>query len=296
MESQYGKLQYNQDVVEHLAQKLMLFTSKKDHHYSVIEPSKISVGFPQLKNQQTENSLRREVSRLKTLGNRSRPLVVRPTEDPGQYQAICGASILDAAQSGATNSLTCYVANFSDLEAAYLAAMEVIVCSGASAIDHALAFSLLSRAGLTHEKIAGEIQRSRSHVTNSIRLLNLPKSIQILIKGGNLDFAKARPLCGIEAPGVQIQLARKIINDGLTAVQVSKAVADYKSSKLKNTPINLDAVLDVQRLKEIVSEQTGLPCAIVKTDSGNWQLGLITQTQEDLLLLLERLGVDIDLM
>ncbi len=119
-----------------------------------------------------------------------------------------------------------------------------------NAMEEAEAFEqLINACGLTHEELARKMGKSRSAITNTLRLLKLEKSVQDLVKEGKLSAGHARALLH-EPVGKQLSLARNIIENSLNVRQTEKIGARTKGKSIEPLPSrnpNLDAFLDQMR-------------------------------------------------
>ena len=113
----------------------------------------------------------------------------------------------------------------SDVESLELALVENVVRQQLNPVDEAFALKvLLEDLGVTQEKLAARVGRSRSAIANKIRLLDLPASIQESLAGGVLSEGHARALLSLEGRGEQVRLARRIAERGLSVRQVEEEV------------------------------------------------------------------------
>lgn len=142
------------------------------------------------------------------------PLIVRPITGTDTYEIVAGERRWRAAQIAQVHSLPAVVRNFNDTEVLEVAIIENIQRADLNAIEEAAGFrQLMDRFGHTQEKIAEALSKSRSHVANLLRLLNLPLDVQGLIREGKLSAGHARALITTTDPSA---LARTIIEKGLS--------------------------------------------------------------------------------
>lgn len=96
--------------------------------------------------------------------------------------------------------------------------------SGANPLDEAIVLrSLIEDQGLTHADVARRVSRSRSHVTNLLRLLNLPHAVQEMIRAGQLTPGHARGVLRLRQADAQVKMARRIVNEQLSVRGVERA-------------------------------------------------------------------------
>jgi ParB family chromosome partitioning protein len=262
--------------------------------YSKLPVTELEPGRFQSRKSFDQNSLRELADSLKATEINFVPVVVRPL-DEGRYEIICGERRWRAAQMIGLESLLCCIGNFSDQQANYLCAVENIQRENLNPVEQAEAYKRLSDAGLTHQEMAEELGQSRSHITNYLRLLTLPLQVRSALVKGDLSFAQARPLCSLDSPGIQKRIASDAIRLGWSVKKIEQAISAAKlelNAATISRPGKGSEDVDIARLRNLVSEQTGYPCVIVRTQSGGWQLGLSATSTEEFSGILERLGVN----
>ena len=150
------------------------------------------------------------------------PLVVRrigATEpDAPRYELIAGERRLRAARAAGLEAVPVVVRELDDRAAQEMSLVENIVREDLNAVEEGLAFfRLVEHFALTHDGIAARVGKSRSYVSNAIRLLELPKPILKMIAMRELTAGQARPLLAIESPEKQLSAARRIAAVGISA-------------------------------------------------------------------------------
>lgn len=142
------------------------------------------------------------------------PLIVRPVAGTDSYEIVAGERRWRAAQIAQVHRLPVIVRNFDDTEVLEVAIIENIQRADLNAIEEAAGFrQLMDKFGHTQEKIAEALSKSRSHIANLLRLLNLPTDVQTFIREGKLTAGHARALITTQNPS---ELARTIIEKGLS--------------------------------------------------------------------------------
>jgi len=150
------------------------------------------------------------------------PLVVRrigATEpDAPRYELIAGERRLRAARAAGLEAVPVVVRELDDRAALEMSLVENIVREDLNAVEEGLAFfRLVEHFALTQDEIAARVGKSRSYVSNAIRLLVLPKPILKMIAMRELTAGHARPLLAIESPEKQLSAARRIAAVGISA-------------------------------------------------------------------------------
>jgi len=153
------------------------------------------------------------------------PIVVRRVEGSG-YQLVMGERRLRAAALAGLGSVTAIVRETADDELLRDALLENIHRVQLNPLEEAAAYDqLLVEFGVTHEELAGRLGRSRSQITNTIRLLRLPVPVQRRVAAGVLSAGHARALLGLEDTGAQEALATRIVAEGLSVRATEELVA-----------------------------------------------------------------------
>lgn len=163
------------------------------------------------------------------------PLIVRPhPDDPALFQIVAGERRWRAAQMAQLHELPVIIRDFSDTEMLEVAIIENIQRADLNAIEEAASFKqLMERFGHTQEKLAEALNKSRSHIANLLRLLNLPDQVQELVKEGKLTAGHARAL--VTAPNAS-QLARRVIDKGLSVRETETMVRELAEPGTSRTP------------------------------------------------------------
>ncbi|MFN4275939.1 MAG: ParB/RepB/Spo0J family partition protein [Ferrovibrio sp.] len=155
------------------------------------------------------------------------PLLVRKSATPGNYEIIAGERRWRAAQIAKLHTLPAVVKEISDRDALEIGLIENLQREDLNAVEEAGAFlKLTDEFGYSAEQIAQVIGKSRSHVANIMRLLQLPKPVVQMITEGKLSAGQARPLIGHP---LAEQLAQRIIEGSLSVREVEKLVAVGKA-------------------------------------------------------------------
>jgi ParB family chromosome partitioning protein len=158
------------------------------------------------------------------------PLLVRPLED-GRYQLVAGERRWRAARRAGVDMVPALVRDATEIASAEQALIENLHREDLSALEEAAAYQqLIEDFGLTHEVLASRVGKSRSAITNTLRLLALPPGIQQLLAEGRLSAGHARALLATPDRSFQEQLARRAASDGWSVRAVEEAVRDRGGS------------------------------------------------------------------
>lgn len=161
------------------------------------------------------------------------PIVVRKKTGGGGYELIAGERRLRAIRDVlGRETVTAQVIEADDATVREMALLENLQRDDLNPIEEALAYQELHRElGMTHEAIAERLQMSRPKITNAIRLLELPEEIKRLVAGGELAAGSARAILGLPNPVAQLKLARRAVEENLSARKVEQLVAEFTRSK-----------------------------------------------------------------
>ena len=197
------------------------------------------------------------------------PILVRPLAgQSGKYEIIAGERRWRAAQMVGLQDIPALILAVPDKTAACIALIENIQREDLNPLEEAQTFlRLLEEFGMTHEAVAEAVGRSRSTVTNLLRLLELHPEVQELIRSGSLEMGHARALAAL-TPEQQVEIARRVVKRGLSVREAERLARDIqKPGKQKGTPQRqLDP--NIRSLQDALSERLGAQVAIKHTVRG----------------------------
>jgi ParB family chromosome partitioning protein len=152
------------------------------------------------------------------------PLIIRQNPTAEGYQIVAGERRWRAAQAAGLHEIPVIVRDLTDEEAAQIALIENVQRSDLDPIEEAAAYrDLIEKYGHTQDRLAESIGKSRSHIANSVRLLNLPAPVLHLVSSGALSAGHARALLGLDDP---LKVAHRVIRGGLNVRQTEKLVRE----------------------------------------------------------------------
>jgi ParB family chromosome partitioning protein len=154
------------------------------------------------------------------------PILVRPDEN-GRYQLIAGERRWRAASRAGLQMIPAIVRVTDDVSSVEQALVENLHRQDLTPLEEAAAYQqLLEDFNMTHEQVASKVGKSRSAITNALRLLGLPPSIQSLLADGRLTAGHAKALLGTPDRSLQEQLAKRAVEMGWTVRGIEEAVRD----------------------------------------------------------------------
>ncbi|MEV4802738.1 ParB/RepB/Spo0J family partition protein [Nonomuraea sp. NPDC049421] len=164
------------------------------------------------------------------------PIVVRSIGG-GQYELIMGERRWRACKQAGLDPVPAIVRNTQDTDLLRDALIENLQREQLNALEEAAAYQqLLDDFQATHEQLAQKVGRSRSHITNTLRLLNLPPDVQLKVAAGTISAGHARALLGLDNAEEQIQLAKRIVAELLSVRAVEEIVAMGSAKAAKKAP------------------------------------------------------------
>ena len=233
--------------------------SKKDLRH--INISEIQANRNQPRKNFKQNELDELASSIKSKGV-LQPIVVRLIAN-NQYEIIAGERRWRAAQIAGIHQIPCVVKVLDDEGVQEVALIENIQRENLNAVEEAQAYqSILKQNNIDHDKLSQVVGKSKSHISNMVRLLDLDEVILGYIADGKISMGHARALIGV--PNA-IELAKEIIKKKLSVRQTEKNTASFKKSKNKNQSKDPN-ILDLE--KEL-SEKIGLKTNIHFNETGS---------------------------
>ncbi|WP_104128746.1 ParB/RepB/Spo0J family partition protein [Cryobacterium sp. Y57] len=175
------------------------------------------------------------------------PIVVRPLADePGKYELVMGERRLRATKEVGLDTIPAVVRETADVDMLRDALLENLHRAQLNPLEEASAYQqLLADFGITQEELAKRIGRSRPQITNTLRLLKLPESVQVRVAAGVLSAGHARAILSVGDPAGMLRLADKIVEADLSVrAAEAAAVAVPRAVKAKPLPGRRQGHLD----------------------------------------------------
>jgi ParB family chromosome partitioning protein len=220
------------------------------------------------------------------------PITLRQVA-PDRYQIIAGERRWRASQMAGLTTIPAYIRTVEDENVMELALVENIQREDLNAIEIALAYEHLAEStGMTQEKISERVGKSRTAVTNYMRLLKLPAQIQMALKNHEIDMGHARALLSLDSPSMQLKLFRDVQKNQYSVRKVEEMVQMLKQGE------------DVQTAKKKISAKAQLPQPMVDArqmladrlqakvqiscnNGGNGKISIAFKDEDDLKRILE---------
>lgn len=218
------------------------------------------------------------------------PIIVR--SHGHDYQIVAGERRWRAAQRARLHEVPVVVRDYSDSETLQIALVENIQRQDLNAIEEAEAYQrLLDEFGHTQEVLARVVHKSRSHVANLLRLLDLPPIVQERVVDGTLSMGHARAILGAPNPAA---VAEEVIAKGLS-VRQTEALArkrrgdEERGDRRRHAPVPTGSA-DIQALEQQLADLLGLKVRIAFHPDGHGSISLDYSTLEQLDMVCQRLS------
>ena len=217
------------------------------------------------------------------------PVIVRE-HGLSQYELIAGERRWRASQMAGLTEIPVVIKTISDETALAMGLIENLQRENLNPIEEAQGLKRLAdEFGLTHETIAKAVGKSRSAISNSLRLLSLPEPVQDMLYQRHLEMGHARAL--LTLPVVeQLELAQKAVKNGWSVREIERR---SQVAQLAKQPESKKAISpDIRRLNDVLTDKLGVNAEVKTTNQKKGKIVLHFDTPETFDYLLKQLGVD----
>lgn len=224
------------------------------------------------------------------------PILVRPDpEQPGTYEIVAGERRWRAAQKAQLHEVPVVIRELDDGAAFQIALVENLQRQDLNPIEEALGYQRLTKEfDHTPERVGQLLGKSRSHVANMMRLLNLPESVQTMVEAGDISAGHARALIGCDRA---FDIAMKVIKNKLSVRETEKLIAEQEgrpasssSSKSGKRAGFSQKDADTLSLENEVSNQLGMNVSIDMKDAHKGVMSISFSNLDQLDDILQRLA------
>ena len=233
-----------------------------------------------------ENALAQLASSISTHGL-LQPILVRPLPND-RYQIVAGERRWRACKMAGISEIPAIVMDHTEAEAAEIALIENIQREDLNPLEEAMAYqALIDSFNLTQEKLAERVGKSRSAIANTLRLLDLPDEVIVMLRDGDITAGHARTLLGCKDPVVMLRLAREVADGRLSVRDLEKEVKRSNKPKKaeKEKPYRVDYAADLSNRM-----MSHLGRRVIISDKGvQKSVTLFYQDNEDLEILLTQI-------
>jgi ParB family chromosome partitioning protein len=212
------------------------------------------------------------------------PIVVSPPDDEGQYILVAGERRLRAARAAGLTEIPAVIRQSDDIGRLAEALVENVQREDLGPLEEAAAYrSLMEDFAMSHEQVAGRVGKSRSTITNTVRLLNLPGAIQGLLAEGSLSAGAARALLGTPDTAFAVRIANRAAEEGWSVRQVEDAVRDHEADDGDgDSQAKRERPAEIIALEERLSDRLGSPVKIQYGSRGGGRLVIRFGSVDDL--------------
>lgn len=197
------------------------------------------------------------------------PITLRQM-DNGKYQIIAGERRWRASSLAGLETVPAYIRTINDENVMEMALVENIQREDLNAIEIALAYQhLMDETNTTQEKVAERVGKSRTAVTNYLRLLKLPAQVQMGLQNKVIDMGHARALLALDSPAMQIKIFKEIVKSNLSVRKVEELVKktsegdttniDKRKGRAKDMSSEFDTL--AKRLSKFFNTKVQLTCS-----------------------------------
>ncbi|MEE9352696.1 MAG: ParB/RepB/Spo0J family partition protein [Thiotrichaceae bacterium] len=215
------------------------------------------------------------------------PVVVRPIGG-GKYELIAGERRWRACQIAGLHDIPAVVKDIPDQAAAAMSLIENIQREDLNPLEEAIAMErLIEEFGLTHQQTADSVGRSRSAITNLLRLLVLEDKTKVLLDKGDLEMGHARALLGLGG-NKQVEAAQKVANKGMSVRDTERLVKKLTAPDTEK-PVAPPKAPEVLKLEQELSEKLGANIQIKYNNKGQGKLTIDYNSLDELDGILEHI-------
>lgn len=219
------------------------------------------------------------------------PIVARRVND--KFELVAGERRWRAHQLLEKSKILVRVLSTSDISSASLALIENLQREGLNPIEEAYGYySLINEFNLTQTDVAERVGKSRTYITNLIRLLQLDDELKVLLSSKKISVGHAKVLLGIEDVKVRNDIGKKAAEEGWTVRQCEKEVESIKNPKSSSNDLKSNALnLQYANFAKLAEASLKRKVSIKSDPSGTGKISLNFNDESDLLILLNKLGV-----
>lgn len=233
-----------------------------------------------------EQALQELAASIRELGI-IQPITLRQVED-NKFQIIAGERRWRASQLAGLKSIPAYIRTIKDETVMELALVENIQREDLNDIEVALAYQhLLDTEGMTQERVAERVGKSRTSIANQLRLLRLPAQIQLALQKKEIDMGHARALLGLDSPSMQVKLYKEIVAHDYSVRKVEEMIKSLNNGEdvaSARKTLKGKSVLpeEYEKFKNSLATLTGTKVQVACTQNGKGKITIPFSSTEEL--------------
>ncbi|QTH70354.1 ParB/RepB/Spo0J family partition protein [Pseudoalteromonas xiamenensis] len=275
--------------LEHVESTQDVATASQDKTLLTLPIEFLQRGKYQPRKDMSEEALEELASSIRAQGV-IQPIVVRPVAE-NKYEIIAGERRWRASQLAKLDVVPCIIKDVADEAAVAIALIENIQREDLNAMEEAIALQrLIDEFALTHQQVAEAVGKSRTTVTNLLRLNNLNDDVKILLEHGDIEMGHARCLLGLEGAS-QSEAANVVVAKALTVRETEKLVRKMLEPQPEKTVKDKDP--DVQLLEQQLADNLGAKVEISYNQKGKGKLVISYASLDELDGILGRIHPDL---
>lgn len=212
------------------------------------------------------------------------PIVIGPADDEGRHVLVAGERRLRAAKLAGLDTIPAVIRVSDDSGRLAEALIENVQREDLGSLEEAAAYrTLMEDFDMTHEQVAERVGKSRSAITNTVRLLNLPGAIQGLLADARLSAGAARALLGTSDTAFAVRTANRAADEGWSVRQVEDAVRKHDGEVSESAgPARRERPAEIIALEERLADRLGSPVTIQYGRGGGGRLTIRFGSVDDL--------------
>ncbi len=248
---------------------------------SIVDINKVEPNREQPRKNFDENALLELAESIKQFGL-LQPILVQDRKD--YYEIIAGERRWRAAKLAGLKKVPVIIRNLTEQEIVEISLIENIQREDLNPIEEALAYKkLLTEFNLKQEEVALRVSKSRTAVTNSMRLLKLSDKVQKMVIEGKISTGHARAILGIDDLTEQEKLAEKVLDEKLSVRDVEKYIKNYNKPAKQKKELNASLAAIYQEVEEKLKQSLGTKVSVsAKNDNGSGKIEIEFYSHDDL--------------
>jgi ParB family chromosome partitioning protein len=218
------------------------------------------------------------------------PITVRRV-NAHSYQLISGERRLRASKLAGFTQIPAYVRTANDQQMLEMALIENIQRENLNAIEVALSFQrMIDECSLKQEELGDRVSKNRSTVTNYLRLLKLPPTIQASLRDNQISMGHAKALLAVEDPAIQLYIHQQVIKNGLSVRKVEEMVRDTQQAPVKKEGKQPETLaFQMQKIQDDLASKFSTRVKLKVNSQGNGSIEIPFLSEDDLGRILEML-------
>ncbi|MDR0614567.1 MAG: ParB/RepB/Spo0J family partition protein [Lactobacillales bacterium] len=223
------------------------------------------------------------------------PIIVRKSSVKG-YEIIAGERRFRASKLAERKTIPAIVREFTEEQMMQIAILENLQREDLNPLEEAEAYAMLmNKIGLTQEKVAKRLGKTRSYIANYLRLLDLPSEVKTMVQDKVLEKNKARALLGLKEKTQLVALAKRAVTEELNTRQIEQLVKEKNEGGFKQTSSHAAKISKpfyLRESEELLIDKFGTSVAI-KDNGQKGKIEIEYVSQSDLTRILDILGIQL---